>query len=293
MSPIAVVSFIVVFAAAVTIWARRSERFNADNTLSQFDALAPRDGLDAGMARLARPVSKTRAVAELAESPLTRTLKERLTASRLYGGNIDIFLSYQLAAIFIGCAIESLALLTGLPTIARIAFALLGVAISGWPYNKVMSATKKRAGLATEQLPDFVDVLQIALASSMSIRPALNFAVSQMPDGPVSEEARWLSDTLASGSMSEADAYAEAGRRIGSPEASAFFASLGQSAVSGARIVDSLRRQSEMIRSKTHQMRRAKIKKVPVTLVIAFTLHFLPLLFVVSMTPLLLNLSGM
>ena len=85
--------------------------------------------------------------------------------------------------------------------------------------------------------------------------------------------------------MSERDAYEEAGRRLGSPEAMAFFAALGQAASQGTSVAGILKRQSDALRVQTHQRRRAAIKKIPVQLVIIFAVHLLPLLFVSTLFP--------
>ena len=286
MSPLILVGILGCIAALFATWTRNSQRADVEQASQAFSEHAPSEGLYAGLARVAEPAMRTKAVAELAASPSTRQVKELVVASGMYGGHIEVFLAYQIAAVIVGCALEAVALFGDMSGMARIALGLVGVGVAAWPYNQVSQQAKKVAAEADLQLPEFVEILQVALASSMSIQPALGFALSQFPEGPVSRQVRWLLDTLEAGAMSEVEAYAEAGQRIGSPEAAAFFSVLGQAAVSGARVSESLDRQAATLRVKSHQARRARMKRIPVTLVVAFTVHFLPLLFVITMLPL-------
>jgi pilus assembly protein TadC len=154
-------------------------------------------------------------------------------------------------------------------------------------------AARSSAAQAEEQLPDFAELLQMSLVTGMSVTTALEFTAAQFTDGPVVREVRWLLDTLTLRSMSTEDAYREVGVRIGSPEAVAFFNALGQAEVGGTKVVESIGRQAESLRLKAHQNRRAEIKKIPVKLVVAFALHFLPLIFVVTMLPLVSSLGSL
>jgi Flp pilus assembly protein TadB len=295
MSPLFVIAAIMVLIASYATWASRSRRVDADEVRASFDAaMAEASGpLSSGLAKIARPVVTTQAVAEMSNSAAMRALKDRVATSGLYGQDLNVFLAYQIAAVFIGCVLEAVALMGGQGMIMRVAIGLCGVGIAGWPYNQLTTKAKKAADAAADQLPDFVELLQMPLATGMSVPAALTFTAAQFQTGVVVQEVRWLLDTLSARTMAEEEAYTEAGRRIGSPEAAAFFNALGQAAIGGVKVTESLARQAQSLRLKAHQKRRAKIKGIPVTLVIAFALHFLPLLFVVTMLPMLFSLRSM
>jgi Flp pilus assembly protein TadB len=294
MPPLFAAGVIFALIAAYVTWGRRSQRPDINETLASFDTVAAATSgpLASGLAKLARPVVGTKAVGELAQSPMMRAMRERVTTTGLYGGDLNVFLSYQIASVFTGCVFAAAALVSGQGTIIRAAVALIGVGIAGWPINQVNQTAKKSSEEAAKHLPDFVELLQMPLATGMTITAAMAFTANQSPDGVVTREVRWLLDTLSARTMSEEDAYREAGRRIGSPEAIAFFNALGQAAISGVKVSEALARQAESLRLKAHQVRRAKIKKIPVTLVVAFAMHFLPLLFAVTMLPMVYSLMN-
>jgi Flp pilus assembly protein TadB len=293
MSPIFTLGLVLALAAAFVSWISRTRRPDADAALSAFDAVSAQGPITAGIARIARPVAGTKAVAELSRTSMLRPISDNLKATGMYGSDLSVFIAYQIAAVFIGTMLCALALAAGQSGILRLTFGLIGVAVAGWPYNQVTQAAKKSAAAAEEQLPDFAELLQMSLVTGMSVNAALEFTASQFQDGPVAREVRWLLDTLTLRSMGTEDAYREAGLRIGSAEAVAFFNALGQAELGGTKVVESIGRQAESLRLKAHQNRRAEIKKIPVKLVIAFAVHFLPLIFVVTMLPLVSSLGNL
>lgn len=296
MGPIFAVGGLLVVLAAYAVWVQRSRRVDAEEALARFDMSSKGETgpVSAGLGRIARSASTTKTIAELGQSPMMKALKEKLVASGKFDGNVDVFLSYQAAALLVGIVLEFCALaMTTSSGMIRLALLLGGIGIAGFPWNTVNQAARKAASEAEQSLPDFVELLQIPLATGMSVERALRFTVD-FAEGPVAREVTWLLDTLqARTTSSEAEAYRQAGRRIGSPEAIAFFNALAQAQVQGAAVSEILDRQAASLRAKAHQARRARIKRLPVTMVVAFALHFLPLLFFITVYPLVSGLSNL
>jgi tight adherence protein C len=221
-----------------------------------------------------------------------RAYSEKVVGSGRFGQSIEVFLSYQVAAIVIGIFCCILVLFGAVTGLGAVVVGVGGLSVVLLPNAKVSQALKDRQREVIDSLPEFVDLLTMSLAASMSIQPALKFT-SQFIDGPVERTVTWLLETLNAGTMTEGEAFREAGVRLGTPEALAFFTALGHALTEGSRVIDTLNKQSGTMRIQAHNMRRADMKKIPVKLVVVFGMHFLPLLFVFVLIPFLSMASSL
>lgn len=293
MSPVVGVAVALALIAGYALWVSRPafRRSDADLARERFDnAVAAAGPVNAGLMRIARPVVATRAAADLSRSPVLNGVQNKVVASGLYSGSVEVYVAYQTAALLVAAVLLVAGLAVRDDALVRILLVVGGLAVAAWPYDRVNRAAKAAAEEAAEALPEFVELLLIPLTSGMSVEASLAFTARQT-SGVVSDSVQWLLETLASRTMSESDAYAAAGRRIGSSEALAFFNSLYQAQVQGVQITEPLRRQADSLRVKHHQERRAKVKRIPVKLIVAFAVHFLPLLFILVLVPLMFSLA--
>lgn len=261
--------------------ARDEERAKKAGELPQSGALSG----------IARQIASTTSVERAARSPLLGSIREKVVASGSFGGSFEAYLSAQLAAFLVGGGVLLLAATGVFSGVFRIVGMLVGVGVSFWPYNSAVKNAGQKAERTAADLPEFVEMLQIPLSSGMSVEQALRFTC-RFTDGPVRAEVQWLLDTLQARTMNDADAFIEAGRRLGTPEATAFFSTLGQAHIEGTRVSETLERQAESLRAQFHQIRRGRVKKLPLTLIVAFAIHFLPFLFALVVVPLILGLKG-
>jgi Flp pilus assembly protein TadB len=252
-----------------------------------------REGLptSGALSRMAGQISQTTSVKAASKSPLLNAVREKVVASGAFSGSFESYLSAQFAAFILGGAILVLCATGAFQGPMRIASLFVGIGVSFWPYNTATKNAGKRAERTAADLPEFVEMLQIPLASGMSVEQALRFTC-RFTDGPVRAEVQWLLDTLQARTMNDAEAFVEAGRRLGTAEATAFFSTLGQAHIEGTRVSETLQRQAESLRNQYHQIRRARVKKMPLTLIVAFAVHFLPFLFVLVLVPLMIGLQG-
>lgn len=243
------------------------------------------------LSKVARQISATTSVERASKSPLLSGVREKVVASGSFGGSFEAYVSAQLSALLIGCCVLLMSA-TGLFTgIFRIVGLFVGIGVTFWPYNTAVKNAGAKAERTAAELPEFVEMLQIPLASGMSVEQALRFTC-RFTDGPVRAEVQWLLDTLQAHTMNDAEAFVEAGRRLGTAEATAFFSTLGQAHIEGTRVSETLERQAESLRAQHHQIRRARVKKMPLTLIVAFAVHFLPFLFALVVVPLIMGLQG-
>jgi tight adherence protein C len=293
MTPSVVVLFILAGVLVTAVWVRYSNTDSPVDETGFLAAAAQFDGpLDAGLLKLARPVASTRAVQEAKRNPALRTLEERVRMSNSYGGSLEVFLSVQLVSLLLATAILLGVVGMGLTGFQRILGYLVAGAIALQPWNRVSGKAKARSIAVNEDLPIFVDLFLMPLASGLSLESALRFTVDYT-DGPVATQVRWLLDTLQARTLSDEVAFRQAGQRLGTPEAAAFFTALSQAHIEGSKVVDTLHKQAEALRTQSHQLRRTRIKRIPVKMITAFALHFLPLLFIMTMVPLLVGLKGL
>lgn len=243
------------------------------------------------LSKVAHQIASTSSVEKAARSPLLAGIREKVTASGAYGGSFEAYLSAQLAALLVGSGVLLLCATGVFSGVIRLASFLCGVGVAFWPYNTATKDANKKSERTAADLPEFVEMLQIPLASGMSVEQALRFTC-RFTEGPVRAEVMWLLDTLQARSMNDAEAFVEAGRRLGTPEAIAFFSTLGQAHIEGTRVSGTLARQAESLRAQYHQLRRKRVKQMPITLIVAFALHFLPFLFALVMVPLVEGLKG-
>ncbi len=238
-------------------------------------------------------VSQSNLVQRESASNAYRSLQRKLLIADIYGSSVEVFLSVQIAALFVaGMMLAGTAFLAGdsgaIPVAAGIVTAS---AVAALPWNNVSKRAKARQAAVLETLPDFAELLQMSLVSGMGVLPALVFTAERI-SGPVSDEVLSMTRFIENNPMLEAEAFVMTGERLGTPEAKAFFAALMQSQIDGSRVSATLARQAEALRKKSYERARAEAKKLPVKLVLMMGLHFLPLLFVLALLPVFLSFGN-
>ncbi len=240
----------------------------------------------------ARPFSRSGAVARLAESDRTpESIKRDLELGGAFNGNLRIFYSMQLAAMVVGASMLAFSFVDGLGGFYRFMLVGVGLIIAYWPLNKIKSSAERKRVTIIEELPEFADLLLMVL-SSMSVLQALNFT-AERSKGSVATELKELVRTISGRSMPEEQAFALTAARLGTAEGREFVAALQSSYLDGTTAVENIRSQVENLQNIRFQHQRAKAKRLPVSLVVTFAMHFLPLLFILAFLPVITSLSGM
>lgn len=204
--------------------------------------------------------------------------------------SFEVYIAVQLAALLSGGALLALSLLQGADGWLRIVLIILALIIAYWPYNQVRSKAQQRSREIIEHLPEFADLLLMVLPS-MGVPQALAFTADRST-GPVAHEMQELSRTLSARGMTDIEAFELFSDRLGTLQGREFLGSLKASYLDGTTAVDTIRSQAENLRNIKYQQQRAVAKRIPVTLVVRFTIHFMPLLFILAFLPVLFSLSG-
>ena len=219
-----------------------------------------------------------------------KLIEQHLKNSRSFATSIEVFLSVVIAYSVIGISVILVALSANIQDGVLALFIFIGIAISYYPWNKLFTNSKKRIKDINEALPDFIDLLVMVLPTTSPI-PALSFT-AERSNGPVADEIRNLVRTVSSrGSSSDLESFTLAGDRLASPEARAFMTTLQNAYIEGVPAVETLKQQSESLRRLFYQSKRAEAKKLPTKLIIIFAIHFLPLLIILAMLPVIVGMG--
>lgn len=287
---------LIVVAGSLVLWSvlrgQQRQRMSAEDRRKVFDQLAETEGFLTGrvLGSVARPIMGRGGLSDLAESEELGWLQRMLLAAGSpYGGSVEVFLSFQAAAVLVGLAAAiGGSMLTIFPVWLP---PVLGVSIMFMPFSRLYDQSKKRAARILADLPDFVDLLMIPIVSGTGIRRSLRETADRFY-GPVRTEVMNAISMVEVGRpLGEALWYA--GHRLAVPEAKVFFAALAQAEEQGSSVREMLERQRDSLRYEAHQRARAGIKKIPTKIVIVFGLHFMPVLFALALLPLVAALGSL
>lgn len=241
------------------------------------------------LSSVARPMVGSRRLHELAGTEELSWLQRLLLAAGSpYGGSVEVFLAFQVAAIIVGLSVAILgALLTSVFPVWLVAS--LGAAIMFLPFSRLYDQARKRSARIIADLPDFVDLLMIPIVAGTGIRRSLRETAERFY-GPVRTEVLNAISMVEVGKpLSEALWYA--GHRLAVPEAKVFFAAIAQAEQQGISVREMLEKQRDALRHESHQRARAEIKKIPTRIVLVFGIHFMPVLFAIALVPLISSFS--
>lgn len=276
--------FCIVFAVMSRV-GRADRRSAADQDFAA--AAASEDSLvGRWMLRLGQPLSGLDVTNPAPETPAYEALRYKLAAAGgMYAGSPVVFLSVQIACVALATLIAGILLVTGVSWLIMLVGLVIAGALAYYPWQKVSETARKRMDAVNASLPEFAELLLMPLTSGYGILPALDFTAARLP-GPVSQEVQLLLTVINNRSVDERDAFDEAGRRLGTPQAQAFFTTLAQSYLEGTPAAEAIRGQAEQLRKLSYERTREKIKTLPNKLVVIMGLHLMPILFAVVLLPL-------
>jgi pilus assembly protein TadC len=265
-----------------------------ENADSAWEAALYTEGSQVGkiLLRVSRPMSNLPQIYNAHHGPTYRGLYNKVLASGTYGGSLEVYLAVQSMAAFIGMVTIIGAVLSGQRGMDLMAFTGLGIGIAALPYNQIAKKAKARLEAVEAEMPVFAELVLMPLEAGMTPLSAMNFTSHKL-DGPVAQEVRNLQTVIDSRAMDEAQAFQLAAARLGTPEANQFMTALMQAHLDGAKVLRNLQSQAEALRMAAHQRRRENMKKLPVKLVMIFSLHLIPALFVVTLVPTFTAMANM
>ncbi len=161
----------------------------------------------------------------------------------------------------------------------------LGVLFWG-PWWWIRRAKRRRQRQIQRALPDFLDMLTLAVEAGLGFEPALEEVARRFP-GPWGSEMRRALQRIALG-VPRDEALREAAERVDVNEALSFVEALYLAHRLGTPLSRSLRIQSQLLRTRRRQQAQTLAHTAPIRLIPALVFFFLPSLLLLYLAPPLL-----
>jgi len=238
---------------------------------------------DADKTGLARRVVSTSALATIERDVQLAGRPDGLTVGRI----LAIKIVAPIAVIVFGLLAAASKGVTGMGFIMWFvvlvgAYVLPGVLVG-------MRATARQHAIDLS-LPDVLDQLTISIDAGLSLETAIA-RTSERARGPLADELRRTMQDVQLG-MTRHDAYVALGKRNDSENLSRFVRSMTQAQEFGVPVSQVVRQQSAELRQRRQLVAEAKASKVPVKLLFPMMVCIFPVLFIVALTPPIVNAAA-
>ena len=217
-------------------------------------------------------------------------IRDKLVSAGMYGTTPRKILGYQVL-----CAIAfSLLVLWLVPAMGgSIIFAVvLGVAagVGGWfaPTYYVELKRRKRMELIDKQMPDMIDLLVVTIEAGLGVLASMRVASDSMSD-PLGQELRLTLQEQRMG-LSVGQAIESLGRRADAPNMRIFVRAITQGEKLGVSIGTTMRNLSVEMRKRRRAMAEERAQKMPIKMLFPLIFFIFPALFIVILTPMLINI---
>jgi Flp pilus assembly protein TadB len=241
---------------------------------------------------LARVFSRSNSVRRLSQpTRINDVINRDLKISGAFNSSLDIFYSVQLAAIVTGISLIGVSYLQIFGGLLSVMLAVIGITLALWPILQVRKLAKAKRSIILDELPEFADLLLMAI-TTMTIESALTFT-AERATGIVGAEIRELLRALNNRTIDAAKLFEITAQRLGTPEGKEFIGALQATWIDKAATATNIQAQVNSLRELQYQKQRGIAKRLPITLVITFTIHFMPLLFILGFLPVFTSLTGL
>ena len=166
---------------------------------------------------------------------------------------------------------------------------LLGAIIGAiLPFFVLQSVIRRRKERIRKQMPDFMDLICISVQAGLSFDSAVSKITSRM-GGELSEEFKRMQQDVRNG-MPRQRSLTQMARRCDIEEMYLFTSSVIQADKLGTNMSKTLKSQSDNIRDRYRQEKRAEVLKAPIKIIFPIILFIFPSIFVVTLLPFLLTI---
>lgn len=226
----------------------------------------------------------------------SRLLPQRLVSAvdqRIQTGGMTVT-PITFVTIWIGAGVALPALLLLVVTVTGVGGMMLQLLFGGWlvaggmmPWRTLNSKADARTKEINQQLPDVIDMIVTSVEAGLGMQQAM-MTVAEKFEGTVGEEfGRVLAETQIG--RTRAEAMRDMAARTGSRDLTLFVRAMNQAEEMGFSIGEVLRVQSHEIRERKEQSAREQAAKIPVKIIIPTTMFMLPVLFILILTPVILQ----
>lgn len=214
-------------------------------------------------------------------------IREQLMSAGLYTTSPRTVLGYRVLAL-IGAPLLAY-FVVGTKSMLDILIILLAV-FAGWvlPVTYVQRKARHRIETIDRALPDLIDLMCVMIEAGLSFPAAMRLAADQFGP-PLTDELRLALQEQTMG-LSISEALAHMAERADTPAVKAFVRAMSQGDRMGISMGQIMRNLSHEMRSRRRASAEERAQKTPVKMLFPLVFLIFPSLFIVLMTPAVINL---
>ncbi len=213
--------------------------------------------------------------------------RDELMSAGMYTLSPRTLLGYRVVALVVTPVVVFAALGVGKPL--NIVMILVG-GFAGWvtPLTIVRRRARKRLDEIDRKLPDLIDLLCVMIEAGLSFTAAMRLAAGQL-EPPLSDELRLTLQEQTMG-LGIDEALGNLAERADTPAVRAFVRAMGQGERMGISTGQIMRSLAGDMRARRRAQAEEKAQKAPVVMLFPLVFLIFPAMFVILMTPALINL---
>lgn len=214
-------------------------------------------------------------------------IREQLMSAGLYTTSPRTVLGYRVISL-LGAPVLAF-LVVGTKSMLDILIILLAV-FAGWvlPVTYVQRKARHRIETIDRALPDLIDLMCVMIEAGLSFPAAMRLAADQFGP-PLTDELRLALQEQTMG-LSISEALAHMAERADTPAVKAFVRAMSQGDRMGISMGQIMRNLSHEMRSRRRASAEERAQKTPVKMLFPLVFLIFPSLFIVLMTPAVINL---
>jgi tight adherence protein C len=216
-----------------------------------------------------------------------KAIREQLMSAGLYTTSPRTVLGYRVIALLGAPVLAYLAV--GTKSMLDILIILLAV-FAGWvlPVTYVQRKARHRIETIDRALPDLIDLMCVMIEAGLSFPAAMRLAADQFGP-PLTDELRLALQEQTMG-LSISEALAHMAERADTPAVKAFVRAMSQGDRMGISMGQIMRNLSNEMRNRRRASAEERAQKTPVKMLFPLVFLIFPALFIVLMTPAVINL---
>lgn len=215
------------------------------------------------------------------------SIREQLMTAGLYMISARTIIGYR---VLLTITLPVLAfLLVGLHSILSVLIICLA-AFAGWvlPLTYVQRKARLRISTLDRALPDLIDLMCVMIEAGLSFPQSLRLASDQFGP-PLSDELRLTLQEQTMG-LSMDEALAHLGARADTPAMRSFVRTMSQGERMGISLGQIMRNLAHEMRARRRSQAEERAQKTPVLMLFPLVFLIFPAIFIVLMTPAVINL---
>lgn len=240
--------------------------------------------------RVLRPMAESlmRSASRLLPRTLVTSIHQRLETAGLRVSPAQFIARWVMLGIVPAVAFSLFLVITGALSTMNLLMAGAWLGLGGYgPMRWLRLKAEGRTKVIDRELPDAIDLIVTSVEAGLSVQQAM-MTVAEKFSGAIGEEfGRVIAET--SIGRTRAEALTEMATRTGSRDLMLFVRAITQAEEMGIAIGGVLRNQSAEIRERRQQRAKEQAAKIPVKMTIPTILLMLPTLFILILTPVVLN----